>query len=133
MAQQPDADDAFEDGDAAEGGSEDRDGAQPGADEGDDADEAELVDTALPDAEDDLPPMDFSTFVVSLRASAMAHMSAASESGETDLPLARQEIDLLGILEEKTRGNLTGEEERLLSQVLFDLRTRYVAARGRTR
>jgi hypothetical protein len=130
MAQQPDADDAFEDGDAAEGGSEDRDEAQLGADDGE---EAELVDAALPDAEDDLPPMDFSTFVVSLRASAMAHMSAASESAEADLPLARQEIDLLGILEEKTRGNLSGEEERLLSQVLFDLRTRYVAARSRAR
>jgi hypothetical protein len=110
MAQQPDAQDGSEDGD-----------------------EAELVDTALPDAPDDLPPMDFSTFVVSLRASAVAHMSGAAEGAEADLPLARQEIDLLGILEEKTRGNLTGEEELLLSQVLFDLRTRYVAARSRGR
>jgi hypothetical protein len=48
-----------------------------------------------------------------------------------NLPLARHTIDLLGVLEEKTRGNLSGEEERLLSQVLFDLRTRYVAARAR--
>jgi hypothetical protein len=114
----------------ADDGSKDRDEVELGSDDGDDA---ELVDTALPDAADDLPPMDFSTFVVSLRASAVAHMSAASEAAEADLPLARQEIDLLGILEEKTRGNLTGEEELLLSQVLFDLRTRYVAARSRAR
>lgn len=109
---------------------DDSDEAELGSDDGD---EAELVDTALPDAADDLPPMDFSTFVVSLRASAVAHMSGPSEGAEADLPLARQEIDLLGILEEKTRGNLTGEEELLLSQVLFDLRTRYVAARSRAR
>ena len=94
-------------------------------------DQVEVVDPGLPDAPDDLPPMDFSTFVVSLRASAMAHMSGAADGAETDLPLARQEIDLLGILEEKTRGNLTGDEERLLSQILFDLRTRYLAACSR--
>lgn len=97
-------------------------------DRDDDEDPVEGVE-ALPQEPDDLPPMDFSTFIVSLRTSAMLHLGA--ESSELDLPLARQEIDLLGILEEKTRGNLTGEEERLLSQVLFDLRTRYVAARQR--
>jgi hypothetical protein len=94
-------------------------------------DDVELIDTALPREPDDLPPIDFSTFVVSLRTSALMHLSASTEDDAADLPLARQEIDLLGILEEKTRGNLTGEEERLLSQVLFDLRTRYVAARAR--
>jgi hypothetical protein len=106
---------------------------QPHSDDGSEAGEAEVevFEPSLPDAADDLPPMDFSTFVVSLRASAMSHMSAAGEGAGADLPLARQEIDLLGILEEKTRGNLTGEEERLLSQVLFDLRARYVAARAR--
>lgn len=98
------------------------------ADRDDEEDPIELVET-LPREPDDLPPMDFSTFVVSLRTSAMLHLSP--DPSDADLPLARQEIDLLGILEEKTRGNLTGEEERLLSQVLFDLRTRYVAARGR--
>jgi hypothetical protein len=44
-----------------------------------------------------------------------------------NLPLARQTIDLLNLLEQKTRGNLTGEEERLFTQVLYDLRMRYVA------
>ena len=95
---------------------------------------AELVDAALPHDADDLPPIDFSTFIVSLRTSAMLHLGSGREGGSEksiDLALARQEIDLLGILEEKTRGNLTGEEERLLSQILFDLRTRYVAVRDR--
>jgi hypothetical protein len=98
------------------------------ADRDDEDDPVDVVE-ALPREPDDLPPMDFSTFVVSLRTSAMLHLS--SDPKAADLPLARQEIDLLGILEDKTRGNLTGEEERLLSQVLFDLRTRYVAARSR--
>jgi len=45
---------------------------------------------------------------------------------EQDLALARQTIDLLGMLEEKTRGNLAGDEERLIGQILYDLRMRYV-------
>jgi hypothetical protein len=47
-------------------------------------------------------------------------------SVETSLPMARQTVDLISMLEEKTRGNLSGEEERLVSQILFDLRMRYV-------
>jgi hypothetical protein len=96
---------------------------------------AELLEE-LPCREGDLPPMDFSTFIVSLRASAMLHLGSGREGGSEqsiDLALARQEIDLLGVLEMKTRGNLTGEEERLLSQILFDLRTRYVAVCDRKR
>jgi hypothetical protein len=45
---------------------------------------------------------------------------------EKTLPLARQTVDLLAMLEEKTKGNLSGDEERLLTQILFDLRMRYV-------
>jgi hypothetical protein len=45
---------------------------------------------------------------------------------ELNLPLAKQTIDLLGLLEERTKGNLTGAEERLMTQILFDLRLRYV-------
>ena len=95
---------------------------------------AELVE--LPRDADDLPPIDFSTFIVSLRTSAMMHLGSSREGGSSesiDLALARQEIDLLDILEEKTRGNLTGEEERLLSQILFDLRTRYLTVREHCR
>jgi len=80
--------------------------------------------------QDPLPQIDFATFVLSLSHSALMHLGEAPdpETNETQvsLPLAKQDIDLLGLLEEKTKGNLTGDEERLLAQVLFDLRMRYV-------
>jgi hypothetical protein len=80
--------------------------------------------------EETLPTIDFSTFVLSLSHSALMHLGQAPhpETGglEKSLPMARQTIDLLGMLEEKTKGNLSGDEERLLTQILFDLRMRYV-------
>lgn len=79
---------------------------------------------------DKLPQIDFATFVLSLSHSALMHLGEApdpeTQSVEQNLPLAKQNIDILGILEDKTKGNLTGDEERLLAQVLFDLRMRYV-------
>jgi hypothetical protein len=80
--------------------------------------------------QDPLPTIDFATFILSLSHSALMHLGEAphpeTNKVETNLPLAKQNIDLLGLLEEKTKGNLTGDEERLLAQVLFDLRMRYV-------
>lgn len=95
---------------------------------GSDDQAAELVEQELPRDEGDLPPIDFSTFIVSLRTSALLHLGQGDSPEGVDLALARQEIDLLGLFEHKTRGNLTGDEERLLSQILFDVRTRYLAA-----
>lgn len=85
----------------------------------------------MPDANDDaLPTIDFATFVLSLSHSALMHLGEAPDpetnAMATNLPLAKQNIDILGLLEEKTKGNLSGDEERLLAQVLFDLRMRYV-------
>lgn len=84
-----------------------------------------------PDGQADLlPHVDFATFVLSLSHSALMHMGEAPnpETGtvEKTLPLARQTIDLIAMLEEKTRGNLSGDEERLIGQILFDLRMRFV-------
>jgi hypothetical protein len=80
--------------------------------------------------DDKLPAIDFSTFILSLSHSALVHMGDApapdGQHAERDLSLARQTIDLLAILQEKTRNNLTGEEERLLDQALYDLRLRFV-------
>jgi hypothetical protein len=77
-----------------------------------------------------LPQIDFATFVLSLSHSALMHLGEAPDpdTNEThvDLGLAKQNIDILGLLEEKTKGNLTGDEERLVAQVLFDLRMRFV-------
>jgi hypothetical protein len=85
---------------------------------------------------EDLPAIDFATFVLSLSHSALVHLGDAPDpSGGTptrDVPMAKQTIDLLAVLQEKTTGNLTGEEERLLDQVLYDLRMRYVEVAQKT-
>jgi hypothetical protein len=81
------------------------------------------------EAAEPLPPIDFGTFVLSLSHNAWVHLGdapAPSGQNERNLPLAKQTIDLLGLLQQKTQGNLTGTEERILSQALFDLRLRYV-------
>lgn len=77
---------------------------------------------------DELPTLDFSTFILGIIGSAYVHLGdAPSPEGtvERDLELARQNIDILVILSEKTKGNLSGDEERLLDQGLYDLKSRY--------
>jgi hypothetical protein len=80
--------------------------------------------------EEGLLRVDFATFILSLSHSALMHLGDAPnpETGkiEKNLPLARQTIDLISMLDEKTKGNLTGDEERLIGQVLYDLQMRYV-------
>jgi hypothetical protein len=76
------------------------------------------------------PSIDFNTFVLSLGTSALAELNEA-EPNVVTLALVKQTIDILSMLEEKTKGNLTGEEERLIGQLLFDLRLRYVRAAGK--
>jgi hypothetical protein len=75
-------------------------------------------------------PVDFGTFVLSLGSSALVHLGEIQHPGSTEanetLALARQVIDLLAMLEEKTRGNLTAEETRFLSDLLADLRLKFV-------
>ena len=81
------------------------------------------------------PEIDFTTFVLSLASNALIQMGAAAAGpeggGEVDLPLARQTIDIIAMLQQKTRGNLSGEEERLVDHILYDLRMQYVAATKR--
>lgn len=78
-------------------------------------------------------PADFTTLVLSLSTSALMHLGEIpGEDGKPmpkNLGLAAHTIDLLAMLEDKTRGNLTGDEERILSGVLYDLRLKYAAAR----
>ena len=77
-----------------------------------------------------LPAVDFHTFVLSLGSSALLHLGELEhpEAGgpRKDLPLAKHTIDILVMLEEKTRGNLTPPEEKLIPSLLYDLRLRYV-------
>jgi hypothetical protein len=78
-----------------------------------------------------LPEIDFSTFILSLSTSAMVHLGEAPHpdgAKHKDLMLAKQTIDIIGLLKQKTEGNLTDEEAKLLSDLLYDLRLRYVAA-----
>jgi hypothetical protein len=87
---------------------------------------------AGPDRE--LPRIDFATFVLSLSTSALHHLGLVPDP-ETNQPgpvnklYARQTIDTLELLQEKTRGNLDAEEERLLEGLLYELRMRYVEVR----
>ena len=89
---------------------------------------------AMPDADRDLPRIDFSTFVLSLGTSAMMHMGLVGDpetgqpTGEKNLTFARQPIDTLEMLQAKTRGNLEPEEAQLLESLLYDLRMGFVEA-----
>lgn len=78
----------------------------------------------------ELPAVDFLNLVVSMSHSALLHLGDAPDpvtgAREKDLPLARQTIDLLAMLQDKTKGNLNGDEERVLSQAIYDLRMRFV-------
>jgi len=54
----------------------------------------------------------------------------SGQTTQSNLPAAQQMIDILALLEEKTRGNLTAEERQLLEQVLYELRLRFVEAKA---
>jgi hypothetical protein len=75
----------------------------------------------------------FAAFVLSLTHTAAVHFGDVPDpiTGKTtqaNLPAAQQMIDILALLEEKTRGNLTAEERHLIDQVLYELRLRYIEA-----
>ena len=84
-----------------------------------------------------LPPMTFGTFVLSLSTSALVHMGegvdAEAGTAPPNLPLAQQTIEILEMIEGKTRGNLDEDEARLLEAVLHDLRMRYVRVRAQSK
>jgi hypothetical protein len=75
--------------------------------------------------------INFASFVLSLVHTAAVHFGDVADpnTGEhhpPNLPLAQQMIDILAMLEEKTRGNLSAEERQLIDQVLYELRMRFV-------
>jgi hypothetical protein len=84
-----------------------------------------------------LPEINFSTFVISLSTQALMHLgeiaNPLSGKEERDIPVAKQMIDILGMLNEKTRGNLDNSEAKLMEEILFDLRMKYVEAVKRNR
>ena len=78
------------------------------------------------------PEVNFSYFLISLSSSALLHLGeiADPQTGEKrkDLPIAKHTIDTIAMLKEKTKGNLTDEEQKALDSILADLRWRYVRA-----
>jgi len=80
-----------------------------------------------------IPEMDFGTFVMSLGTSVLVHLGEIAhpegDGAPRNLPIAKQTLDILAMLREKTRGNLSREETELLDNLLFDLRMKYVAAK----
>ncbi|MBW1740900.1 MAG: DUF1844 domain-containing protein [Deltaproteobacteria bacterium] len=84
--------------------------------------------------ETQLPEVNFSTFIFSLSSSALLHFGEIPDPStgtkKKNLAMAKHTIDILGMLEEKTRGNLTSDEEQLFKNILYDLRMRYVKETG---
>jgi Domain of unknown function (DUF1844) len=78
------------------------------------------------------PMLDFNALILSLGSSVIVHLGEAPDPttgqkrDKPELQMAQQSIDLLAMLQEKTRGNLTAEEARFLDNMLFDLRMLYV-------
>jgi hypothetical protein len=81
-----------------------------------------------------LPEVTFTNLIISFSTSVLIQLGEIqdplTQKSEENLPLAKQTIDLIGMLKEKTKENLTPEEEKLIEAVLYDLRMRYVEAVG---
>lgn len=94
----------------------------------------EPVKEEVPEAEGPLPEINFTSLILSLSTSALIQLGEVedpfTQKQSKNLPSAKQTIDLIGMLKEKTKGNLTPEEEKMIEQILFDLRMRYVKATG---
>ena len=77
-----------------------------------------------------LPEINFATFIFSLNTSALMHLGVledpASGKKVKNLAMGKQTIDILSMMEEKTRGNLSKEEESMLKNILYDLKIIYV-------
>ncbi|GIW77777.1 MAG: hypothetical protein KatS3mg104_2840 [Phycisphaerae bacterium] len=77
-----------------------------------------------------LPEAGFASIVQSIMTQALYYLGEIGDENAPpmlNLDLAKYQIDMLGVLEEKTKGNLTREEQTLLDQTVYDLRSRYVS------
>jgi Domain of unknown function (DUF1844) len=81
------------------------------------------------------PALSFTAFVLSLASTAAIHFGdlpdpSSGQRGDPNLDGAAQMIEILSLLERKTKGNLTAEERQVLEQVLYELRMRFIEASG---
>lgn len=90
--------------------------------------------TGQDEADYQLPAINFPTFIFSLNSSALLNLGAIEDPGTgqkaKNLSLAKQTIDILAMLEEKTTGNLTDDEAAMLKNILYELRMLYVKEKG---
>ena len=88
-------------------------------------------------AEFAMPQINFTTFILSLNSSALVHLGIQTDplsgGSSESLPVAKQTIDILAMLEEKTKGNLADDERRLLTHVLYELRMLYVKQKEKSK
>jgi len=81
-----------------------------------------------------MPEVNFATFIISLNASALVNLGVIADPATgkevKNLAVGKQTIDILSMMEEKTRGNLTPEEENMLKNILYDLRIIFVKEHG---
>jgi hypothetical protein len=114
-----------ESGEAREASEEPKDFTMPGGIESESQSKTQA-------SHESLPEINFSTFIISLSTQVLMHLGEIPNplggKSETDIPVAKQMIDIVGMLQEKTRGNLDAGEERLVEDILFDLRMKYVEA-----
>ena len=84
------------------------------------------------DPHEELPSINFPTFIISLSTQALMHLGEISNpvtgKVEKDVAVAKQTIDIIGMLSEKSKGNLDENEEQLVREVLYNLRMKYVEA-----
>ncbi|HAS90028.1 MAG TPA: DUF1844 domain-containing protein [Desulfovibrio sp.] len=77
-----------------------------------------------------IPEVNFSSFIMSMSSSAMVHLGEVPDpsTGQVDFSpvLAKQSIDVLAVLEDKIKNGMTADEERLLCEMLYSLRMKYV-------
>jgi hypothetical protein len=97
-----------------------------------DEDHAEPHEEASLPGGDGSPAIDFTTFVLSMSTTCMIQLGeiAAPDGLAADVASAKHTLEILMVLEEKTRGNLSGDEERMLHHVVDDLRARYLKKVG---
>ncbi|HEY4706660.1 MAG TPA: DUF1844 domain-containing protein [Thermodesulfobacteriota bacterium] len=78
----------------------------------------------------ELPPLDFSAFILSLSTSVLMNLglveNPVTKQKEKEPEVAKQTIDLISLLKDKTKGNLTEEESKLIEDVLHELRLWYI-------
>ena len=100
-----------------------------------DVDEEKTEESEQATANEDypLPEINFPTFIFSLNSSALVNLGViedpASNQKAKNLPMAKQTIDILAMMEEKTRGNLSDDEANMLKTMLYELRMLYVKER----